>query len=75
MKLTRAQTKTLRRLSDLADGAHPKTWWTVIFIGIGSASSLSALAGLGLVEIDRRGSNRSGYRITEAGKAALEGGE
>lgn len=71
MKLTRAQISGLKRLEYLEKTFPPFTRFFAVFIGQSGARALRALDGSGLVDIDRRQSNSYGYRLTDAGRAAL----
>jgi DNA-binding PadR family transcriptional regulator len=76
MKLTPSQRRGLERLIALQK-QYGFTRWTTIHIGQSGARALRSLEGTGLVEIDSRQSNMYHYRITDAGRSAVEtcGGE
>lgn len=70
MSLTRQQRRGLQRLVDLQTD-HGMTRWATPHIGQSGARALRSLDGTGLVEIDRRQSNLYFYKITDAGRAAI----
>lgn len=72
MKLSKAQKAGLMRLVLLSKKHAPFTRFTTTFIGQSGARALRTLDGSGLVEIDKRIANNYRYRITDAGRAALE---
>lgn len=72
MKLTKAQKAGLTRLVLLSEKHAPFTRFTTMFIGQCGARALRTLDGSGLVEIDKYIANNYRYRITPAGRAALE---
>ena len=73
MSLTRQQRRGLQRLVDL-QADYGMTRWATPHIGQSGARALRSLDGTGLVDIDRRQSNLYFYKITDAGRAAINAG-